>query len=939
MLKRVFAMVLVAAVLGVAGGGGASGAPLTVIENVGQFDPEARYQIPVAGGTLWVAPGALWMTVLEQGSSPGRHLPSENPDAWHRSREVRIAFAADEAQGRAGVALRLSFPGARALPRMEPFGRLATKLSYLQGKDPAQWHPDVPVWSGVRYVDLFPGVDLEISGAGGALAPRFVVKNAPAAGVLATLRLRVEGATGLEVVSGHLRCATAAGSVDFPLFEVAFSAGAVAEGPGEESHGALAPRVEGHEVRCPFGSPKAENAGSPTAAEDLLYGTYLGGPDDDYDNAIAVDGSGNAFVTGCTYSAPFPTTPGAFSTSLNGFSDAFVAKINATGSALIYGTYLGGESDEYGNAIAVNASGEAYVTGETDSSEFPVTDGVFQPNPGGGGAFGGDVFVAKLNSTGTALIYGTYLGGEDNDYGYAIAVDGTGNAFVAGYTESENFPVVGGVAPHALQGAVDGFVAKLNPSASTLLYSTYLGGAGSDFCNAIALDGSGNAFVTGRTDSENFPVTPEALQSHLGGYDDAFVAKLNAAGSALEYGTYLGGGNTDEGYAVAVNGSGHAFVTGLTGGEGFPVTLGAFQTAFRGDRDAFVVALNAQGKALLYGTFLGGTLFDRGTSIVLDTEGRALVTGMTRSTNFPTSAGGYQLVSGGNDDAFVARFNAGGTALDYGSYLGGTQDDYGNALTRDGAGNVLVTGQTESANFPVTEGAFQKNFAGAFGKWDAFVVKLRSGTPPILPISCRAQLQGHGAGGHAASLRVRLRPVAGGNETELSVASNADGTFSVTPSAGGEWRVLVKERRTLAAVRTGTPGGPLVDFGALPQGDANNDNKVTILDFSILATTFGKSAGGPGYDDRGDFNGDAKISILDFSLLATDFGRTGDALSAGEGSSTSGQPGISETAGNAAANSGEGPGCQMVPGPGVMLLALPLGLLFGRPRRRGAAPR
>ncbi len=932
MLKHVFAMVLVAVVFGVAGSGGASGAPLTVIENVGQFAPGARYQIPVAGGTLWVAPDALWWTALEGGND----APSGKNDARERSRETRIATAESGAERRAGVALRITFPGARPFPHMEPFGRLATKLSYLQGKDPAQWHSDVPVWSGVRLVDLFSGVDLEIFGNDGLPTLRLVAKHPSAAGVLPQLRLRVEGAESVEVEAGRIHCATAAGPVDIPLFEVDTSAGVIAGDVGGPS---LAPRVEGHEIRCPFGFPPAGNAGAPSAAEDLLYGTYLGGTGDDYGNAIAVDGSGNAFVTGCTYSDPFPTTPGAFSTALNGMSDAFVAKLNSTGTALIYGTYLGGESDEFGNAIAVDGSGNAFVTGETDSSEFPTTPGVFQPISGGGGAFGGDVFVAKLNPTGTALIYGTYLGGEDNDYGYAIAVDGSGNAFVAGYTESGNFPVTGGALSSALQGAIDGFVAKINPSASALLYSTYLGGAGDDFCRGLAVDGSGNAFVTGRTDSANFPATPGAAQPLLGGYDDAFVAKVNAAGSGLVYGTYLGGGNTDEGYAVAVDGSGRAFVTGLTGGEGFPVTPGAFQSVFRGDRDAFVVAVNAQGTAWSYGTFLGGTLFDRGTSVVLDGEGRALVTGMTRSTNFPTSAGAYQLISGGNDDAFVVRLNAGGTALDYGSYLGGDQDDYGNALTRDGAGNVLVTGQTESANFPVTEGAFQNTFVGAFGKWDAFVVKLATGTPPLLPISCRAQLQGHAAGGHAASLDVRLRPAAGGSEAQISVASNADGTFSVTPSAGGEWRVLVKERRTLAVVRTGTSGGALVDFGTLPQGDANNDNKVTILDFSILATTFGKSAGGAGYDDRGDFNGDQKVTIVDFSLLASNFGENGDALPAAVGIPASEKPGVSATGENAAANSGDGSGCQMAPGPGALLLVLPLGLLFGRARGHRAEPR
>jgi len=258
----------------------------------------------------------------------------------------------------------------------------------------------------------------------------------------------------------------------------------------------------------------------------LVYSTYIGGSEWDHGKGIAVDGSGNAYVTGWTISPNYDVTPGAFQTTKGGGGDVFVTKLNATGTALVYSTYIGGRGGDYGHAIAVDGSGYAYVTGETSSTDYDVTPGAFQTTKGGGV----DVFVTKLNATGTALVYSTYIGGSDNDQGYAIAVDGSGNAYVTGFTTSTDYDVTPGALQTTNEGGGDVFVTKLNATGTALVYSTYIGGSNNDYGNAIAVDGSGYAYVTGWTNSPNYDVTPEAFQvtneGYWEGYWDVFVTKV-----------------------------------------------------------------------------------------------------------------------------------------------------------------------------------------------------------------------------------------------------------------------------------------------------------------------------------------------------------------------------------------------------------------------------
>jgi len=396
---------------------------------------------------------------------------------------------------------------------------------------------------------------------------------------------------------------------------------------------------------------------NPVGSAPLVYSTYLGGSGDDYGLGIAVDAAGNASLTGFTNSPNFPTTPAAIQSAPGGSADAFVTKLNSSGSALIYSTYLGGSGYDVGQGIALDSLGSAYVTGVTSSADFPTSVAAFQIALAG--SF--DAFVTKLNLAGSApLVYSTYLGGDSDDRGYAVAVDSSGSAYVTGYTTSTNYPTTPGAFQTTYAGGADVFVAKLNPAGSTpLLYSTYLGGTGQDIGQAIAVNASGNAFVTGKT-SGSFPTTASAFQSTFGGGgSDVFATRLNPSGSApLVYSTYLGGSGDDAGYGIALDGSDDAYLTGYTNSPNFPTTAGVFQTTFGGGRfDGFVTKLNPAGSApLVYSTYLGGSGEDAGQGIAFDGMFNAYVTGYTGSTNFPTTPGAFQTALHGSVfNAFVTK--------------------------------------------------------------------------------------------------------------------------------------------------------------------------------------------------------------------------------------------------------------------------------------------
>ncbi len=471
---------------------------------------------------------------------------------------------------------------------------------------------------------------------------------------------------------------------------------------------------------------------------------------------------------------------------------------------LSYSTYLGGSGLDFGGGVAVDALGRVYVTGSTDSPNFPGLGGVLPRDA--------DVFVAKLNleAEGFALVYTTIFGGSGIEHALGLALDGAGNAYVTGETFSGfDFPVVSAVQPGFGGGSQDAFVAKLGPT-GMLVYATYLGGSGAEVGLGIAVDASGQAHVTGETNSSNFP-TANALQGGYAGGTctfpdvhpcfDAFVSKLSASGSLFVYSTYLGGSDDDRGFDVDLDGTGNAYVVGMTASANFPTTLGAFQTAFAGGGDAFVAKLNSAGSALVYSTYLGGSGGEAGEGIAVDALGQAHVTGGTGSADFPTTQGAYDRTcgtdgscSGGTaGDAFITKLNAQGSGLVYSTYVGGSGSEIGYGIALDLAGNAYVTGSTDSADFP-TVNAVQPTFAGAG----------TCGVPPFATFPCKdGFVTKVNSGGSALAYSTYL----GGSKDEFSLRVAVDGCGGTYVTG---WTESANFPVTLGALQP-TFGGSLVD--------------------------------------------------------------------------------------------------------------------------------
>lgn len=400
-----------------------------------------------------------------------------------------------------------------------------------------------------------------------------------------------------------------------------------------------------------------------TTATAILYLTYLGGSGFDYGSDIAVDSAGNAYVVGTTDSRDFPVTPGAVQTRFGGadiFGDAFITKLDPTGSRLIYSTYLGGGKDDLASSIALDAAGNAYVAGLTRSRSFPVTSGAFQPVYGGGdenySGSGGDGFVAKIDASGTALLYSTFLGGSDEDGTAMIRVDAAGNALVVGGTNSRNFPVTLGTVQPVFAGSSgrgrdegDAFVAKLNALGTGLIFSTFLGGSAADKASSVAFDGVGNIYVQGYTSSPDFP-TYHPLQATLAGQHDAFLVKLDPAATVLLYSTHFGINNGTIGF---VDASGYVYLAGDTDSPQFPL-LHAFRPYF-GNTDLFVAKVAPEGDTLLYSTYLGGSDLDLAYAMMRHSSGDLWIAGSTFSQNFPVASALQPSMGGGMSDAFLTR--------------------------------------------------------------------------------------------------------------------------------------------------------------------------------------------------------------------------------------------------------------------------------------------
>ncbi len=606
--------------------------------------------------------------------------------------------------------VHLGFAGALPRPAITLADPSGAHANFLRGADPALWQTDIPMFNAVRYANVWPGVAMTFREDQSHLEVEY---DLSAGADINDIRLRFNGDATVESDGSLLvRSATGEFREQTPTFyqETASTRAIVQGAYVRTADGSVTFRADYDHSRALVIDPTVQFSG------------FFGGTGQDNITAVAVNSSFNVIVAGWTTAVDLPTSGGVHPTNSGGV-DAFVANFSPVNGQLVWCTYLGGSGDDRAFGVATDASNNTYVTGWTSSQNFPVSGGVQSRLNGTR-----DAFIAKLNAAGNALIYSTYLGGSAVDYANAIAVDSLGQAVIVGDTTSTNLPVTTGVIQRTLAGGQDAFVARLSANGAALSFMTYFGGNSTDHGAAVQIDPTGPIVIGGGTNSTNLPVLLP-LQAHSGGGQDGFVTKLNATATALVFSTYLGGssgfaGEPEEVNAIVIGPSKNVLAAGITSSSNFPVTAGAFQTAFGGGQtDGFVTKINANTGALMASTFIGSTMNDGVNAMAGDQLGRLYVTGSTIATDYPVvhptqaaSGGG----SAGRMGAVVSVLNSGLTAVQYSSYLGGSGSDAGNAIAVDAMTSIVVGGQTGSPDFP-TVGVVGKTMTESL---TSFVTKL-----------------------------------------------------------------------------------------------------------------------------------------------------------------------------------------------------------------------
>lgn len=733
--------------------------PLSFEANEGQANPRAKFISRGSGYTLLLTGDGADLSLRKASVTSQQSKPFSAFD---------VPISTPDAQPLSSGLVKMRLVGANRA-NLNGLDELPGKSNYFIGNDPKKWHVNIRTYAKVKYDGVYPGIDLVYYGNQQQLEYDFVVAAGVDPGAI-QLRLETTGANhrnrsskSVQVdTNGDLVIRTASGDVRFlkPIIYQTLSTG---DRQSVEGRFVLLARN-----RVGFKVGHYDKTRPLIIDPVLSFSTYLGGNLSDVATDIAVDSFGNSYVTGPTCTG-FSNGPGC---------DAVVTKINSAGTAVIYSSVFGGSDDDRAKSIALDAFGQAYVTGQTCSSDFPTTTGAFQTSLGGAC----DAFITKLDPNGGKL-YSTYIGGNENpreaagDEGLGIALDSAGHAYVAGVTCTSSFPTKNGF--RSSQDHCDGFAVKLNPAgggSSDLLYSTLLGGNdGVEDASAIAVDSSNIAYVAGITTAGDFPTTDGAFQTSSAGSGDAWVVKLDmikSGSSSLLYGTFLGGRESEVVFSlpkIAVDSDGDIYVSGTTASANFPTTPGAFQTSRIPDTDdldqsilsGFVTKLKPDGKGkddLVYSTFLGGNSSEthpfqgeKALDIAVGLTGNIYVTGDTCSKDFPVTPDAFQPLFAGpvlsSDptslfsnlcDAFVVKLNPAGQGesdLVYGSYLGGSSGDAAVAIALDSFGNAHLTGITRSVDFPHTPDAIQKTFGGPDFGSDAFVAAIPIGNFSIDPVA------------------------------------------------------------------------------------------------------------------------------------------------------------------------------------------------------------
>lgn len=657
------------------------------IENVGQYGPEApRFRGGWGATALWAAEEGLWITRVDRPAgrrSDGRRPAGRQAPAWS---EIGLPGTVDDSRQAAASAILVSFEGANPHPQIEPFHPLPVRVAHFTGSRTAG---AVPAWAGLRYVDLYPGIDLEVEALFGSLSWRVV---AHAGADIARFKPAVRGALALSRDGTAFRASTVSGELTLPAFQLSG-----AEISGKHPPLRAEPAGDGSfALSQPFAPAESSTFSAQSLPDGVLFSTLLAGEGEDVGQALAVADGGQVYITGYTSSNDFPQTPGALYELDGASDDAFVARFDSLSGAVDLIVVFGGSGADHPTGVAVDGQGGMYVTGYTSSTDFPILPRAF-----GQLDVGPLPFLVKIEADGERLGYATVFGNQTGQ-GTAVAVDSRGAALVAGATSDTDFPVTSGALDPTFNGGdYDVFLAQLSPDGSELAYATYLGGRGNDYPLAMRAGEQGGVYLAGSTTSGDYPTTPGAYDEALdGGGNGAFVTKITPGEAQLSFSTLLEGGADDYGFDLAVDHLGAVYLTGYTFSEDFPATPGGLNPAYQEGGDAFVAKLTPDGTELEFSTYLGGSGNEKGQAILLDAAcGRAMVLGTTDSPDFPLTPDHLQVPSGGSE-VFLAQIEADGSALAYATFLGGSGEDYAAGIGQADDGRSFLLGNTFSPDFP-----------------------------------------------------------------------------------------------------------------------------------------------------------------------------------------------------------------------------------------------
>ncbi len=648
---------------------------LGFVPNEGQWPSSVLYRAETPGFAVWVTrDGLRYQFSRPVGSAEENDVPIDHLSP--RSARPVEHYTVD-----------VTFSGSTGLSIASGQQMLEKRVNFILGSDPSLWKSNLPSYAQVVIPGLYAGIDLLLSSANGHLQYDFVV--APGAD-FSKIKVQYDGAENLRVgSSGELLLSTPWGEIieQPPVsYQTNPESGEKVEIKthyqqlGESSFGFTL--LDGYDFEQPL-----------LIDPIVSYSSYIGGSSDDGGLDIEALADQTAILVGYTASNNFPKLLG-LDTSYNGApNDIFVSKISATGNSFVYSSYIGGSLDDVATSVTSDGSGNIYITGYTTSTNFPTVSPI-----DGSHNTDWDIFVLKLNATGSALNFSTYIGGSNKDRGDEIILDNLGNLYLTGFTRSTNFPVTASAYDTSANGSWDAFALKINAAGSSITYATYLGGSVDDFGYALAVDTAGNCFVAGQTSSTDFP-TASAYQAATGGSVDGFFTKLAASGSSLVFSSYFGGNQGDWIEALQLDPLNKVYLCGVASSTNFPI-VGAYDNSYNGGGgDCFASRLSASGLALQFSTFIGGTGFDRPTAMILDDTLRINLVGYTQSNDYPT----MNAIDGSPDstDVIITRLSPTGNALQFSTYLGGTAIDYAYSVDFLASEQTLyLTGTTNSINYP-----------------------------------------------------------------------------------------------------------------------------------------------------------------------------------------------------------------------------------------------